>query len=205
MKIENQLFDSGLIIENINIKLRLVTLNDIQNLFNLSSDPGLWEYFTVRLDQKESLEKYIVNLLIEHSNRKIIPFVIIDKKKGDKLVGMSCFGNISFPDSRLEIGWSWIGKEFQGTEININYKHLLLFYAFNILKFFRVEFKTDVLNMKARKGLLKIGAIEEGILRSHTQMHSNRRRDTIYYSILKEEWNIENINYEGNNFYRKSH
>jgi len=102
---------------------------------------------------------------------------------------MSSFGNVSVLDSRVEIGWSWIGLDFQGTGVNSEYKRLLLSFAFDKLKFIRVEFKTDVLNVKARRALEKIGAVEEGVLRSHTQMHHNRRRDTIYYSILQEEWN----------------
>lgn len=192
MKAEANLFDLGLVIENECIRLRLVCIQDIQELAELASDPVIWKYYPVNLARKEDMEVYVKNLLSEHANRKIIPFVIIDKKNGNRLTGMSCFGNISFPDRRIEIGWSWIGRPFQGTGINGTYKRLLLSYAFDVLDFVRVEFKTDVLNMQARKGLLKIGAIEEGILRSHTQMHSNRRRDTIYYSILKEDWDLLN-------------
>ena len=64
----------------------------------------------------------------------------------------------------------------------------MLKYAFETLEFERVEIKTDVLNVPARKALLRIGAKEEGILRSHTLMTHGRRRDTIYYSILRSEW-----------------
>jgi RimJ/RimL family protein N-acetyltransferase len=67
-------------------------------------------------------------------------------------------------------------------------KYLMLGYCFETLGFERVEFKTDVLNLPARKALARIGATEEGILRSHTLMINNRRRDTIYFSILKPEW-----------------
>ena len=81
-----------------------------------------------------------------------------------------------------------MGKEFQGTGINKECKFLLLQYAFEHLKFERVEFKTDVLNKASRRALEKIGAKEEGILRSHTLMHDGRRRDTIYYGILINEW-----------------
>ncbi|PZR04404.1 MAG: GNAT family N-acetyltransferase, partial [Flavobacterium psychrophilum] len=122
--------------------------------------------------------------------RKILPFVIIDKRKDNTLVGMSSYTNISYADKRIEIGWSWLGVRYQGTGINGIYKRVLVKYAFEKLGFVRVEFKTDVLNKQARKALLKIGAVEEGILRSHTQMHSNRRRDTIYYGIIKDEWEI---------------
>ena len=67
-------------------------------------------------------------------------------------------------------------------------KRLLLAYAFDQLECERVEFKTDVLNLGARKGLGNIGATEEGVLRSHTLMPGGRRRDTIYFSILRPEW-----------------
>ncbi|MBC7848265.1 MAG: GNAT family N-acetyltransferase, partial [Chitinophagaceae bacterium] len=67
-------------------------------------------------------------------------------------------------------------------------KFALLSHAFEALKFERVEVKTDYLNERARKALLKIGMYEEGVLRSHMQMHSNRRRDSTYYSIIKDEW-----------------
>jgi RimJ/RimL family protein N-acetyltransferase len=67
-------------------------------------------------------------------------------------------------------------------------KKLLLTFCFENIGLARVEFKTDVLNVQARKALKNIGAIEEGVLRSHTLMTRERRRDTIYYSILKQEW-----------------
>ena len=79
--------------------------------------------------------------------------------------------------------------EFQGNGINDQLKYLMLKYCFDNLNFERVEFKTDVLNISARKALKRIGLTEEGILRSHTLMTHNRRRDTIYYSILRSEWN----------------
>jgi RimJ/RimL family protein N-acetyltransferase len=72
--------------------------------------------------------------------------------------------------------------------VNRHNKWLLLQYAFETLAFERVEFKTDMLNLQARKGLKGIGATEEGVLRSHTLMPRQRRRDTVYYSILKQEW-----------------
>jgi RimJ/RimL family protein N-acetyltransferase len=88
----------------------------------------------------------------------------------------------------LEIGWSWLNKNFRGTDINRHAKYSMMKYAFDVLNFERVEFKTDVLNERARKGLQKIGGKEEGILRSHMTMWNNRRRDSIYYSVLKNEW-----------------
>jgi RimJ/RimL family protein N-acetyltransferase len=98
------------------------------------------------------------------------------------------FGNMAEEHGRLEIGWSWLGRDFRGTQINKWSKYLMLAYAFEDLACERVEFKTDALNVRARKGLLKIGAKEEGTLRSYNLMPGNRRRDAVYYSILKHEW-----------------
>jgi RimJ/RimL family protein N-acetyltransferase len=96
--------------------------------------------------------------------------------------------NISQHDLRTEIGGSWLGKKFRSTGVNFHAKYAMMRYAFDELQFERVEFKTDVLNERARKGLKNIGGTEEGILRSHMAMWNNRRRSSIYYSVLKEEW-----------------
>jgi RimJ/RimL family protein N-acetyltransferase len=117
-----------------------------------------------------------------------LAFTIIDKNK-NQVIGSTSFGNISERDKRIEIGWTWIGKEFHGKGFNNNAKYLMLRYCFEKLDFERVELKTDILNTPARKAMTKIGFIEEGILRSHTLMTNNRRRDTIYFSMLKSEWN----------------
>jgi len=183
----DNLFDPELIIEDDEIKLRIVSMDDFQELKEMASNSSLWQYYTADLHTEESLSNYIQNCLSDFSAKKIVPFVIINKKL-NKIVGMSAYGNISPIDRRIEIGWSWIGSAFQGTGVNNSCKKLLLEIAFDQLDFLRVEFKTDVLNEKARRALVKIGSTEEGILRSHTLMHHNRRRDTIYYSILKDEW-----------------
>ena len=185
-----RLFNPNLILENGKIKLRIVSLDDISELKKIAFEPKIWEYYVVEMTSENDLLEYVENKLEEFHGRKNVPFVIIDKKTNN-IAGMSSFLNISIFDSRIEIGWSWLGKKFQGVGINGSYKKRMLSFAFDELGFIRVEFKTDVLNLKARRALEKIGAIEEGILRSHRQMPHNRRRDTIYYSILQNEWNLK--------------
>jgi RimJ/RimL family protein N-acetyltransferase len=116
-----------------------------------------------------------------------MPFLIYDKD-AKQTAGSTSFGNISFFDQRVEIGWTFLGPEFIGTGLNKQAKFALLSFAFEVMKMERVEVKTDVLNERSKSALLKVGMIPEGVLRSHMQMHSNRRRDTIYFSILKSEW-----------------
>jgi N-acetyltransferase len=182
------LFNPALVLENARIKLRIVQKADIEELETIAYEPSIWSYFTSEIANKQELTDYVNGSLSEYAKKQKVPFVIIDKK-ANKIIGMSSYGNISLPDRRIEIGWSWLSPLAQGTGANQSYKYLLLEFAFDALQLARVEFKTDVLNAKARKALLKIGATEEGVLRSHTLMPKNRRRDTIYYSILNNEWN----------------
>ncbi|HET9429677.1 MAG TPA: GNAT family protein, partial [Chitinophagaceae bacterium] len=111
-------------------------------------------------------------------------------KQNNKIAGSSSLGNISLYDLRAEIGWSWLGKDFRSTGINRHAKFAMMRYAFDELGLERVEFKTDVLNERARQGLRNVGGVEEGILRSHMKMWNDRRRTSIYYSVLKVEWPV---------------
>jgi RimJ/RimL family protein N-acetyltransferase len=88
----------------------------------------------------------------------------------------------------LHIGWTWIGKEFQGSGLNKQMKFLMLQYTFETLKFDKVEFRIDERNIKSRKAVEKLGATLEGILRKDTLMLDGFKRSTCCYGILSEEW-----------------
>lgn len=182
------LIDFDLVLETDNIVLRPMVSEDYNSFEKLTSDASMWVYFTRDLSDKAALQDWVKSAIAEANNKTRLAFTIIDKSTNQP-IGSTSFGNISYRDKRIEIGWTWIGKDFQGTGVNGQIKYLMMKYSFETLHFERVEFKTDVLNMPARKALLRIGTTEEGILRSHTLMTHNRRRDTIYYSVLKSEWN----------------
>lgn len=177
------MIDFKLRLENESVLLRPLEETDLSPLLGLSSNSEMWRFFTHDLSTKEGLEEWARPAF----EKQRLQFVIIEKSNG-MIVGSTAFGNISERDNRLEIGWTWLGIDYQGIGLNSIVKNLLLTYCFENLGLERVEFKTDVLNIQARKSLKNIGAIEEGVLRSHTLMTRGRRRDTIYYSILKQEW-----------------
>jgi RimJ/RimL family protein N-acetyltransferase len=172
-----------LVLENDQLLLRPLQVADFPALLPLTQDPSLWTYFTHDLSTLAGLEAWAAG----HFSGERLQFVVIDKQSG-KIHGSTGFGNYFPRDQRIEIGWTWLGKAFQGTGINAQMKSLMLNYAFDALGILRVEFKTDVLNLPARQALLRLGATEEGVLRSHTLMTNDRRRDTIYYSFLRGEW-----------------
>ena len=174
-------------LETDKVLLRPLQHLDIASFTPLAKDESLWKYFTFLLDYPAELQRWVEAALQEREEGKRIPFTIIEKAT-DNICGSTSFGSISYFDKRIEIGWSWLGKQYQGTGINFHSKFSLLSYAFDVLNWERVEIKTDNLNERAKQGLRKIGAKEEGVLRSHMQMPLNRRRDSVYFSILKNEW-----------------
>jgi len=179
--------DANLILYNDNVLLRPLISDDYKSFEKLTGDKSMWIYFTNDLSDKSVLLNWINTALSDMKDKTRLAFAIIEKLKGN-IIGSTSFGNISLIDSRVEIGWTWITLAFQGKGINDQIKYLMLKYLFEKLDFERVEFKTDILNLPARKALLRIGAKEEGVLRSHTLMTNGRRRDTIYYSVLRSEW-----------------
>jgi RimJ/RimL family protein N-acetyltransferase len=181
------MIDFDLKLQTGNILLRPTIVEDIEGFAGLTTDKTMWICFTNDLSDKTELEIWVNDALIQKENKTRLPFTIIDKKTNE-LIGSTSFGNISYRDKRIEIGWTWLGKNFWGKGINDEAKYLMIRYCFEFQDFVRVEFKTDVLNLPARKALTRLNMTEEGILRSHTLMTNNRRRDTIYYSILKSEW-----------------
>lgn len=188
------MIDFTKILETNRVLLRPLSSNDFERFTELCASPELWACFTSDLSDKNTLKKWIDSGVQEIQHKRRLAFSIIDKQT-KLLAGSTSLGNISESDKRIEIGWTWLGKSFQGKGINDQAKYLLLKYCFEDLDCKRVEFKTDVLNTTARNALKRIGAVEEGVLRSHTLMVNQRRRDTIYYSILSSEWqDVKRIN-----------
>ena len=94
-------------------------------------------------------------------------------------------------NKRLEIGWTWIGIQFQGTGLNKECKKLLLDFAFDKLGVRRVQFKVDITNTKSQRAVEKLGAVKEGLLRNYNVQSYGESKGTYVYSILKEEWKNE--------------
>jgi N-acetyltransferase len=192
------LIPTDLSIETTKVLLRPLTENDLPAFYDITSkDKDMWYYFTFNLSDEQQLEKWMNGLLADKAAGTRRPFTIIEKQSGNVAGSMSLM-NISIIDKRLEIGASWLGKDFRSTGINKHAKFAMMRYAFEELQFERVEFKTDSENKRARKGLQNIGGKEEGILRNHMAMWNGRRRSSVYYSILKNEWpEIKNSIFKG--------
>jgi RimJ/RimL family protein N-acetyltransferase len=174
-------------LENDAVRLRPIEEADREQYRAIAFEPDIWKHSVTRITTDEEFEAFLRNAIDDTASGQRIVFCVIDKK-ASRVAGSMSYGNLSEKEKRLEIGWSWLGKDFRGTGINRWAKYLLLKHAFERLDCERVEFKTDILNLRARKGLANIGATEEGVFRSYNYMPDNRRRDAVFYSIIKAEW-----------------
>ncbi|MDO6759532.1 GNAT family protein [Tamlana sp. 2_MG-2023] len=185
----DKFFVSELILENPSILLRPLTSDDIDIIETISYNKALGE-FGARVNNRQDLEGYFDFCLNSKKEKEIYPLIIINKEN-QQPIGLTMLGSISFPNKRLEIGWTWISEKFQGTGVNNMCKKLLLNYCFDTLNLRRVEFKIDIKNIRSQKAVEKLGAVKEGLLR-HFNMQSYGESDGTYvYSILKEEWKKE--------------
>ncbi|MFL6162588.1 MAG: GNAT family N-acetyltransferase [Jatrophihabitantaceae bacterium] len=175
------------VLENEHVLLRPITPEDRAAQRAIARDESIWRYFVIPIRTDADFDAFFDAGLVDQAAGRRVVFHIIDNGTGQAAGSMS-FGNLSPNDLRLEVGWSWLGSAFQGKGINRWAKFLMMQHAFEKLAAERVEFKTDVLNVQARNALRNIGATEEGVLRSYNPMPDGRRRDAIYYSVLRREW-----------------
>lgn len=175
-------------LENNRARLRPLEAADFEALKRIAFDEAIWRYTTTPNPQDAvGLAAYLSQTLQERAAGRRYPFAIIDRATG-RLAGSSSYLNFAPEERRLEIGATWLGRDFQRSGLNRAAKHLLLQYAFGELGCERVELKTDARNHQSQEAMRRMGAVEEGTLRSHCYTQGGLRRDTVYFSILRPEW-----------------
>lgn len=169
------------------VRLEPLTIDHVPALARVGLEPELWRWTPAAVTTVEEMHRYVSTALEEQTRGVSLPFVIVDQAS-TRAIGSTRYGNIERAHHRLEIGWTWIASAHQRTAANTEAKLLLLTHAFEVLRANRVELKTDALNEKSRKAILRLGATEEGTLRRHVITASGRVRDTVYFSIIDTEW-----------------
>ena len=181
-------FDKDYILENEVVQLRPLTNDDFDILSQFSlEEPELWTYSLVQAGGLKNLRKYMDLAFTDKEVKKSYPFIVFDKRTG-KCAGSTRFYDYQEQNNTVQLGYTWYGKDFQGTGLNKNCKLLLLEFAFETLGLDRVEFRADALNERSIAAMKSIGCTVEGILRSNSKSATGRR-DSIVLSILKNEWN----------------
>jgi RimJ/RimL family protein N-acetyltransferase len=165
-------------------------------LLAIGLDPDLWLWTTSMIETEAQLRAYLETAITEQREGRSLPFATIDKASGE-VAGCTRYGNIATKDKRIEIGWTWVGVPFRRSWVNTEAKYLMLCHAFETLGCIRVEFKTSAKNQRSRDAMKRIGCVEEGILRKHMLRDNGEPRDSVYLSILDDEWPAVKTRLEG--------
>jgi RimJ/RimL family protein N-acetyltransferase len=176
-----------LALEGADVRLEPLAERHLDALWNVAKDREIWRWYAVPVLSREELAAWVGEALKEAAGGRTLPFATCLRASGE-VVGSTRFAAYSPENERVEIGWTFVGRAWQRTAINSEAKLLMLRHAFETLHLERVELKTDSLNEASRRAILRLGATEEGTLRSHMLCSSGRRRDSVYYSILRGEW-----------------
>ncbi|NWL32165.1 GNAT family N-acetyltransferase [Paenarthrobacter nitroguajacolicus] len=179
-------------IEPITLTGKFVTLEPLSQehhdgLADAARDGDLWKLWYTSVPTPEGMAAEIDRRLDLQAKGSMVPFATRSKATG-KLIGMTTYMNIDAETPRLEIGSTWNAASAHGTGTNPDSKLLLLRHAFETLGCPAVEFRTHWMNQQSREAIARLGAKQDGVLRSHSRSKDGALRDTVVFSILDHEW-----------------
>jgi N-acetyltransferase len=169
------------------VRLEPLSIDHLPGLVSVGLDAELWRWTLTQVQTPADMRTMVEAALAAAAEGREVPFATVERESG-RVVGSTRYLSIDAHHRRLEIGYTWIALAWQRSAVNTEAKLLQLRYAFDSLGALRVEFKTDSLNDKSRAALRGIGAVEEGTLRNHMVTDSGRRRHSVYFSVIEEEW-----------------
>ncbi|WP_236078168.1 GNAT family N-acetyltransferase [Paraburkholderia nemoris] len=169
------------------VELRPLLQEHAQALLDAAADGQLWNMKLTVVPGSETVGSYIATALEGRAAGTVMPFVVVRRDTG-AIVGSTRLWKIDRVNRKLEIGHTWLGESVQRSAVNTEAKYLLLSHAFEAMQCVRVQFTTDELNEKSRAAILRIGAKQEGIVRHERIMPDGRKRNSVRFSIIDEEW-----------------
>lgn len=175
--------------ERIVLEGRVVRLEPLEErhrddlLAAAAEDPHIWDFMSSNLTDPTTWSAY----LADAQGPDFVAWATVERASG-LAIGSTRFGDIAPEHDRVEIGWTWIAPSRHRTAVNSEAKLLQLSYAFETLGAARVALKTDGRNERSQQAIERLGAVREGVLRRHMRLPDGYVRDTVYYSILADEW-----------------
>lgn len=180
-------------VESVTLTGRIVRLEPlseahIPSLSKVGLEEEIWRYMRYgKVETVEQLSAWVRELLDLQASGTDLPFTVIHLASGHA-IGCTRYMHIDPSNRSLEIGGTWYGVDYQGTQVNSECKYLLLRHAFEKLGCIRVWFKTDLRNQHSQSALERLGAVKEGVLRNHMILPDGYIRDSVVYSLLPGEW-----------------
>ena len=182
MKIEPVTLTGGI------VRLVPLSFEHLADLTAAGKEENIWAYMRYGIvDSPDKMRAMIEDLLGRQAQGTDLPFTVIHLASG-KAIGMTRYLNIEISNRAVEIGGTWYTPDFQRTGVNTECKYLLLRHAIEDLGCIRVQFKTDLRNVRSQTAIERIGAVREGVLRNQVILPDGFIRSSVYYSILAEEW-----------------
>ena len=169
------------------IRLEPLAARHLPGLALAIKDGALCELPVTLVPRAHELDKFLENADQQYSTGFGLSFATIEQTSGT-VVGSTRFRATEIAHRRAEIGFTFIAQSWQRTAVNTEAKYLMLKHAFEQWQFNRVEFLTDYLNARSRAAIARLGATQEGILRSHMVMRDGRIRDSVLFSIISADW-----------------
>ena len=169
------------------VALRPLEARDADALVTAAGDGELWNLSVTVVPDAGTIAHYIDTALRAEAQGTTRPFAIT-LAENNEVIGSTRFWNMDAANRSLEIGHTWIGESWQRSFVNTECKYLLLRFAFEELHCIRVQFTTDELNDRSRAAILRLGAVEEGLIRHERIMPDGRKRNSVRYSIIDAEW-----------------
>jgi RimJ/RimL family protein N-acetyltransferase len=168
--------------------LEPLTEEHTKGLFEIGRETEDWRYLPIPgFQDMAHAEDWVSEAIKLTQDGQQLAFAQLDPKTLTP-IGSTRYMNIRRRDRGLEIGYTFVARAYQRTAVNTESKYLLLQHAFETLGVIRVEFKTDARNLRSQKAIERIGATREGIFRKHMIVQNGYVRDSVYYSIVADEW-----------------
>ncbi|WP_166219896.1 GNAT family N-acetyltransferase [Pseudomonas atagonensis] len=169
------------------IVLRPLEYSDAEALVRAAADGELWNLTVTVVPSASTVDSYLKKALDGRDAGTVLPFAITLKDSGE-VIGSTRFWKIDSLNRKLEIGSTWISASWQKSFVNTEAKYLMLHHAFEVFNCVRVQFTTDENNQKSRNAILRLGAQQEGIVRHERIMPDGRKRNSVRFSIIDDEW-----------------
>ncbi|WP_330299427.1 GNAT family N-acetyltransferase [Streptomyces sp. NBC_00503] len=180
---------SPIVLTGRHVRLEPLTRSHLPDLYVAGGrDEQVWQWQGGPAPQsEEELGATLDSVLADAERGTYLPFAVIHLETG-RAVGWTTYLDISPQNERLEIGWTWYGRAYWRSAVNTETKLLLLTHAFEDLGMGRVQLKTDHLNTRSQAAIARLGARREGVLRRHRRRPDGTWRDSVYFSLLADEW-----------------
>ncbi len=174
------------VLEGSHVRLQPLAHAHRVGLIDAVKDGELWRLWYTSIPSPDGMTKEIDRRLALQSAGSMLPFTVFDA--AGVIVGMTTYMNIDAANRRIEIGSTWYARRVQRSALNTECKLLLLTHAFERLDCIAVEFRTHFFNRPSCRGIERLGAKLDGIIRNHQIGHNGTMRDTVVYSIIASEW-----------------